>query len=121
MQNQMAARGTQKDIIQENIEHIDQASALLRSLHSPIRQGIIAILLAKKSCAVKELCQQMSIKQSIMSQNLALLRGSGIVIPRRTGKLVYYSINEEYLAEVMKFVQSLARNVEVLPGEDNNQ
>lgn len=40
MQNQQAAARVSEDIIQNNIAHIDQASFLLRSLHSPIRQKI---------------------------------------------------------------------------------
>ncbi|HLP20596.1 MAG TPA: metalloregulator ArsR/SmtB family transcription factor [Chitinophagales bacterium] len=97
------------NMIQDNLAHIDQASFLLRSLHNPIRQQIISILLAKERCAVKELCEEMDVKQSIMSQNLALLRNAGIVIPRRTGKLVYYSINQEHFSEIIKFVQNLSR------------
>lgn len=111
MQNQQAAAVAKvsEDIIQENIAHIDQASYLLRSLHSPIRQKIISILLAKGKCPVKDLCEEMDIKQSIMSQNLAILRTAGVVVPRRTGKMVYYSINENFLTTVMKFVQELTR------------
>ncbi len=113
MQNQSAAvPRVREDIIQDNIAHIDQASYLLRSLHSPIRQKIISILIARGKCPVKDLCEEMKIKQSIMSQNLAILRTAGIVIPRRTGKMVMYSINEEFLTEVMKFVQDLTRTAQ---------
>ncbi|HLP53207.1 MAG TPA: metalloregulator ArsR/SmtB family transcription factor [Chitinophagales bacterium] len=100
------------NIIQENMAHIDQASFLLRMLHSPIRQQIITTLLQKEGCAVNELCEIMNIKQSIMSQNLALLRNASLVIPRRVGREVHYSINSSYLNEVMKFVQNLSQTAQ---------
>ena len=54
----------------------------------------------------------MNLKQSIMSQNLALLRNASLVIPRRVGREVHYSINSSYLNEVMKFVQNLSQTAQ---------
>jgi DNA-binding transcriptional ArsR family regulator len=50
---------------------------------------------------------KLRLEQSVASQHLAILRRAGIVSTTRDGKFIYYSVNYQRLAEVVRFVESL--------------
>jgi DNA-binding transcriptional ArsR family regulator len=54
-----------------------------------------------------------SLKQSVTSLHLTILRATKIVDTRRDGRNIYYSINRERITEVMEAAKHLA-------GERNN-
>jgi ArsR family transcriptional regulator, virulence genes transcriptional regulator len=70
----------------------DQASELLKSLANPHRLMIICQLL-EQDRSVGELAAFLGIRDSTVSQHLALLRKDGLVATRRDGQTIWYSIS----------------------------
>ena len=69
-----------------------QAKAeLFRSLGHPVRIRVLE-LLAERDHAVYELLEQISVEQANLSQQLAVLRRTGLVSQRREGGVVLYSL-----------------------------
>ena len=69
-----------------------QAKAeLFRCLGHPARIRILE-LLAEEDLAVHELLASITIEQSNLSQQLSVLRAAGIVVQRREGSEVIYSL-----------------------------
>ena len=79
----------------------DQASDLLKALSNRHRLLIICQLIDGER-SVGELAAFLSLRDSTVSQHLALLRKDGLVAARRDGQTIYYSIASDPAREVLK-------------------
>jgi ArsR family transcriptional regulator, virulence genes transcriptional regulator len=78
-----------------------QASDLLKALANPHRLMIVCQLIdAERS--VGELAAFLGIRDSTVSQHLALLRKDGLVTARRDGQTIWYRISSGPAREVVK-------------------
>jgi DNA-binding transcriptional ArsR family regulator len=84
-----------------------KAALILRAVNHKLRQQMIKMLHDAKQMTVTEVYVKLRIEQSVASQHLAILRRSGIVITKRDGKFIHYSVNYARLAEITEFVKSL--------------
>ena len=69
----------------------DEASALLKALANRHRLIIVCQLIEKER-SVGELAALLKLRNSTVSQHLALLRKDGLVTARRAGQTIWYSI-----------------------------
>lgn len=79
----------------------DQASSLLKALSSRHRLLIICQLIDGEH-SVGELAAFLDLRDSTVSQHLALLRKDGLVSTRRDAQTIYYSIASEPARQVLK-------------------
>ena len=70
----------------------DQASELLKALSNRHRLLIICQLIDSER-SVGELAAFLNLRDSTVSQHLALLRRDGLVRPRRDGQTIWYAIS----------------------------
>jgi len=79
----------------------DQASELLKALANRHRLMIICQLIdAERS--VGELSESLGIRDSTVSQHLALLRKDGLVTARRDGQTIWYAISSIPARELLQ-------------------
>lgn len=78
-----------------------QASELLKSLANRHRLLIVCQLIDGER-SVGEMADFLGIRDSTVSQHLALLRKDGIVMARREGQTIWYSIASGPAPEVLK-------------------
>src|SRR5579863_2169543 len=78
-----------------------QASDLLKALANPHRLLIICQLIAAER-SVGALAAFLGIRDSTVSQHLALLRKDGLVTARRDGQTIWYQITSGPAREVVK-------------------
>ena len=83
------------------------AFMILRSIDQKLRQGILGLLEENTRLNVTDIYVKMRMEQSVASQHLAILRHAGIVRTEREGKTIYYTLNRERIAEVVKFVNDI--------------
>src|SRR6266705_5007025 len=79
----------------------DQASELLKALSNRHRLLIICQLIDGER-SVGELAGFLDLRDSTVSQHLALLRKDGLVSARRDAQTIYYSIASNPAREVLK-------------------
>lgn len=79
----------------------DQASDLLKALSNRHRLLIICQLIDGEH-SVGELAAFLDLRDSTVSQHLALLRKDGLVSARRDAQTIYYSIASEPAREILK-------------------
>lgn len=91
--------------IEEMLVAADAASALLKALANRHRLIIICQLIEKER-SVGELAELLRLRDSTVSQHLALLRKDGLVSARRDGQTIWYSIGAGPAREL---VQTLYR------------
>lgn len=78
----------------------EKACALLKLLANPDRL-LVMCRLSQDELSVGELEEQLGIRQPTLSQQLAVLRESGLVTTRRDGKNIFYSVASEQALAVM--------------------
>ena len=82
-------------------ESAREASEFLKALAHKSRLQILCKLVDGEK-HVQELEQALAIRQSTVSQQLARLRLEGLVSSRRDGKLMYYSLGNNDVKNVIK-------------------
>lgn len=81
----------------------DQASHFLRSLANADRLMLLCQL-SQGELGVSDLEDLTGIRQPSLSQQLGILRREGLIVPRKMGKQVFYSIGEP---KVLVMIQQL--------------
>lgn len=96
-----------------NIDDMQKAAAeaagLMQALSNPNRLMLLCSL-AEGESSVGALVEQLQLRQTSVSQQLALLRKEGLVTTRRDGQTIYYSLADEKAAEVIKILYNLYCN-----------
>jgi ArsR family transcriptional regulator len=97
----------------ENDAHLDAmsdkaraATAMLKALSHEGRLMILCYL-SHGEKSVTELEEVLSMRQSAVSQQLARLRADNLIVARRDGKTIYYSIADERAHRIMEVVYDL--------------
>ena len=76
---------------------IGDMTALFGALGDPTRLRIVAALASQELC-VCDLAATIGLHQSGISHQLRTLRKLGLVKPRREGRRVYYSLDDEHVS-----------------------
>ena len=73
-------------------EEIRELTDLFRALSDPTRLKILALLMGGEK-NVGDLCGELNVPQPTVSHHLGLLRMTDVIVNRRQGKHVFYSLN----------------------------
>ncbi|CAH1001357.1 hypothetical protein LEM8419_02258 [Neolewinella maritima] len=90
-----------------DLNQLRQAVALIRALNHSLRRQILELLDSAERLTVTEIYQSLRIEQSVASQHLAILRKTQLVVYRRNGKFIYYTLQRERLTQVQAVLQAL--------------
>ncbi|CAN5117569.1 metalloregulator ArsR/SmtB family transcription factor [soil metagenome] len=80
---------------------IQEASELLKVVGDLTRMRILCTLLPGEELSVGELQRALDMSQSAVSHQLRVLRDANLVRFRRAGKLVYYSLTDQHVHELL--------------------
>ena len=84
-----------------------KSARLFHALSDETRFSIVQRLRFGERC-VCELTDALDAAQSRLSFHLKVLKDAGLVSDRREGRWMYYTLNQEALAEMAEVVESLA-------------
>jgi len=87
-----------------DISKLELAAAKLRAISHPIRIAIIDLLAKGESLSVTEIYEALNIEQATASHHLNILKNKNVVISRRDGKKIFYSLKHVELTEVIECV-----------------
>lgn len=85
---------------------IENGARLFRALGNIKRLEILFFLLGKE-LNVGELEKLVGISQSALSQHLAILRAENVVKTRREAQTIYYSIRNDKVIKLLRFMDKL--------------
>jgi DNA-binding transcriptional ArsR family regulator len=94
--------------IQLDYSNLRKAVLVLRAVNHKLRQRVIDLLEENGSMTVTDIYIKLRLEQSVASQHLAILRRAGVVLTDRQGKFIFYSLDKERLAQIMRLVEELA-------------
>ncbi|MDC3412943.1 ArsR/SmtB family transcription factor [Terrihalobacillus insolitus] len=84
----------------------DLVSKFFHGLANPVRLQI-ALSLMNQEKNVGELVDELEMKQSQISNQLACLKTCGFVTARKEGKFVYYKVSDPRVQEIIHLAQSV--------------
>lgn len=85
----------------------DRTAAVLKALAHPVRLQIVAVLRQEEAC-VCHLETVLHQRQAAISQHLACLRDAGLVVDRREGMHVFYTLRDESIGVLVDAAQHTA-------------
>ncbi len=94
------------DEIKIDYQELKIAANVLRSLAHPLRMKIIKFIDKNGSINVNKIYKVLKLEQSITSQHLRILRNSRIVVSKKKGKFVFYSLNYKRIADLNKSIKT---------------
>jgi ArsR family transcriptional regulator len=82
-------------------------AGFFRSLSHPVRIRLLEVLVTDGEASVQHLQRTLGIDQPIVSQQLARLRASGIVIGRKQGPATMYAVADPLIADLLKVAKQI--------------
>lgn len=84
-------------------------AAFFRALAHPVRIRILE-LLVKGEKSVQQLQEALGVDQPVVSQQLAVLRSHSIVVGRKEGATVWYSVRDLLIAQLLDTARTIFNN-----------
>ena len=99
--------------VRQHLPSLDEISSLAETfkiLGDPTRLKIV-LALAKEELCVCDLATLFELSVSAISHQLRLLRGMKLVKYRKAGKMVYYSLDDEHIEDIIRLAQTHVREI----------
>jgi DNA-binding transcriptional ArsR family regulator len=84
-----------------------RSAAVARALADPKRLCVLQCL-ARGEMSVRDLSDRVGCQVPNMSQHLAVLRNSGLVLTRRDGNVIYYRLADARITEACELLKSIS-------------
>ncbi|AZG71508.1 ArsR/SmtB family transcription factor [Shewanella livingstonensis] len=85
------------------LNNAETAAQWLKAIANPYRLMILCLLL-ENELSVTELNETVPLSQSALSQHLAVLRAQDLVNTRKSSQVVYYTLKNEQVTEVISIL-----------------
>ncbi len=83
-------------------EEIEKTASLFKILGDNTRLKIISTLQKSEMC-VCDIAHLLNMSQSLISHQLSVLRNARLVKYRRSGKVVYYTLDDEHIETIVQY------------------
>jgi len=83
---------------------LEAAASKLRAIAHPMRIAIIDLLHENQKQSVTEIYKKLNIEQASASHHLNILKNKGVLISKRDGKKIYYSLKNQTLTEIIECI-----------------
>ena len=87
-----------------DINKLEMAASKLRAIAHPMRIAIIELLDQNKKMSVTEIYRNLGIEQASASHHLNILKIKGVLVSKRDGKKIFYSVRNEALSEIIQCI-----------------
>jgi ArsR family transcriptional regulator, virulence genes transcriptional regulator len=91
-----------------DLEAAQQRSAAVARALADAKRLCVLKCLADGELSVRELSGRVGCQVPNMSQHLAVLRNSGLVLTRRDGNVIYYRLSDPRILEACQILQSIS-------------
>ena len=87
-----------------DITKLEMAASKLRAIAHPMRIAVIDLLNEKSKMSVTEIYSALDIEQASASHHLNILKNKGILVSKREGKKIFYSLKSVTLSEIIECI-----------------
>lgn len=81
--------------------HVDKLKVFMH----PVRYAIMVLLVNNNNMTVTDIYKKLSMKQAPVSNHLKLMKDSQILLAKRDGKKIYYSVNDKVVKTLFECVK----------------
>ena len=99
------------------MEGYTETTNVLKAMAHPSRLQILEVLSKEEEACVCHLEHLLGMRQAPISQHLAKLRDAGLVIDRREGTNIYYSMADRSLGQLLEITQFTVQLLAFTRGE----
>jgi DNA-binding transcriptional ArsR family regulator len=103
------------DNLQLMQQELDREALVFRALGHPVRLGIVRHLSFQPETCACDFTEFFEVSQPTISAHLRRLREAGVVVTRRRGNQICYSLAGDTLALVTALLQTLGSQGELAP------
>ncbi len=86
--------------------HAEEVATLLKTIAHEVRLMVLCLLVQGER-SVGSLNRDIAVSQSVLSQHLAVLRRENLVLTRREAQVVYYSLADDNVVQIMAVLHRL--------------
>src|SRR4051812_5239925 len=87
---------------------LQKAKMMIRAAAHPLRERILTLIKDNNNrIHVTPIYKKLRIEQSVASQHLAILLRARLVVTKKEGKVVYYSVNEAAIRHLLKTCEEM--------------
>lgn len=94
------------------ISNKSQHSISFKAIGEDNRLNILTLLASGEKCVCK-IYEKLCLPQNLVSHHLGILRNAGLIISRKDGKWVYYSLNKKKFTELSIFFSAILETKEL--------
>lgn len=96
-----------------NIEadKFERIAFILKTVAHPVRLQIIRLLDQNARLSVNEICENLGTEQSLTSHHLSNMKLKGILMSKREGKNVYYSLKQRDILQLFSCLENCSCNM----------
>lgn len=87
-----------------NTDKLEMAAGKLRAISHPMRIAILELLKQGEPLSVTEIYKTLNIEQATASHHLNILKNKGVLISKRSGKKIFYSLRSNTLMEIIECI-----------------
>ena len=87
-----------------DINKLEMAASKLRAIAHPMRIAIIDLLNESPKLSVTEIYEKLKIEQASASHHLNILKNKGVLVSKRDGKKIFYSLKNISLTEIIECI-----------------
>jgi DNA-binding transcriptional ArsR family regulator len=87
--------------LQLDITKLELAASKLRAMAHPMRIAIIDLLNSTDKMSVTQIYKKLKIEQASASHHLNILKNKGVLVSKRDGKKIFYSLKSSTLTEII--------------------
>ena len=91
-----------------DLEEVHRRSAAVAKALADAKRLCVLQCLAEGELSVRDLSDRVGCQVPNMSQHLAVLRNSGLVLTRRDGNVIYYRLSDPRVLEACKILESIS-------------
>ncbi|MEI7832407.1 MAG: metalloregulator ArsR/SmtB family transcription factor [bacterium] len=84
-----------------------ELAQLAKALAHPARVAILRLLLARTECICGEICGEIPLAQSTISQHLKMMKEAGLIQGEVDGSRICYCVNRKHLARLKALILQL--------------
>ena len=94
-----------KDLLKDTTTEIQADAKIFALLGNEVRLSIVNLFLSYEKMCVCDLADVLEMKQSPISQHLRKLKDGAILVSKREGMTIFYSINPSMLTKLIKIIK----------------
>lgn len=84
-----------------DVTKLEMAASKLRAIAHPMRIAVIGLLQQNEKLSVTEIYTSLDIEQAAASHHLNILKTKGVLLSKRDGKKIFYSLKSRSLTEII--------------------